>query len=63
MLNSVGVKFISIVHVYREVYRELHEVVGHLGVEGILALARQRFYRPNTSRDVENITSTDAAVV
>ena len=36
------------------VYRELHEEMGHLGVEGILALARERFYWPNLRRDVEH---------
>lgn len=35
------------------VYRELHEEMGHLGVEGILALARERFYWRNMRRDVE----------
>lgn len=28
--------------------------MGHLGVEGILALARERFYWPNMGRDVEH---------
>lgn len=31
----------------RTVYRELHEEMGHLGVERLLALARERFYWPH----------------
>ena len=38
----------------RTVYRELHEEMGHLGVERVLALARERFYWPNMRRDIEN---------
>ena len=38
----------------RTVYRELHEEMGHLGVERVLALARERFYWPHMRRDVEN---------
>ena len=38
----------------RTVYRELHEEMGHLGVERVLALARKRFYWPNMRRDIEN---------
>ena len=32
-------------------YRELHEEMGHLVLERVLALARERFYWPNTRRD------------
>ena len=39
---------------HRTVYRELHEEMGHLGVERVLALARKRFYWPNKRRDIEN---------
>ena len=38
----------------RTVYRELHEEMGHLGVERVLALARERFYWPHMRRDIEN---------
>ena len=38
----------------RIVYRELHEEMGHLGVERALALARERFYWPHMRRDIEN---------
>ena len=33
------------------VYRELHKEMGHIGVERVLALARERFYWPNMRRD------------
>ncbi len=38
----------------RMVYRELHEEMGHLGVERVLDLARQRFFWPNMRRDIEH---------
>ena len=38
----------------RTVYRELHEEMGHLSVERVLALARERFYWPHMRRDIEN---------
>ena len=38
----------------RTVYRELHEEMGHLGVERVLALARERFYWPHMRRDIDN---------
>ena len=34
----------------RTVYRELHEEMGHLSVERVLALARERFYWPHMKR-------------
>ena len=40
--------------IFRTVYRELHEDMGHLGVERVLALARERFYWPHMRRDIEN---------
>jgi hypothetical protein len=36
------------------VYSELHEEMGHLGVERVLDLARQRFFWPNMRRDIEH---------
>ncbi|KAK7918699.1 hypothetical protein WMY93_009983 [Mugilogobius chulae] len=36
------------------VYRELHEEMGHLGVERTLALIRERFYWPHMQRDVDH---------
>ena len=36
------------------VYRELHENMGHLGVDRTLHLARQRFYWPHMQRDIEH---------
>ena len=38
----------------RTVYRELHEEMGHLGVERVLALARERFYWPHMRRGIDN---------
>nr|XP_006822008.1 PREDICTED: uncharacterized protein LOC102809846 [Saccoglossus kowalevskii] len=35
------------------VYKELHEEMGHLGVERVVNLARQRFYWPHMQRDIE----------
>ena len=46
----------------RIVYRELHEEMGHLGVERALALARERFYWPHMRRDIETSSITHAAV-
>ena len=37
-----------------QVYRELHEEMGHLGVERVLHLARERFFWPHMKRDIEN---------
>lgn len=39
---------------HRTVYRELHEEMGHLGVERVLHLARERFFWPNMRRDIEH---------
>ena len=36
------------------VYCELHEEMGHLVFERVLALARERFYWPHMRRDIEN---------
>ena len=36
------------------VYRELHEEMGHLGVERVLDLARQRFFWRNMRKDIEH---------
>ena len=36
------------------IYRELHEEMGHLGVERVLDLARQRFFWPNMRKDIEH---------
>ena len=36
------------------VYRELHENMGHLGVDRTLHLARQRFYWPHMQRDIQH---------
>lgn len=38
----------------RLVYRELHEEIGHLGVERVLDLARQRFYWPSMRKDIDH---------
>ena len=34
------------------VYKELHQNMGHLGLEKVLHLARERFYWPNMERDI-----------
>ena len=39
---------------HRTVYRELHGEMGHLGLERLLALARERFYWPNMRRDINH---------
>ena len=36
------------------VYRELHEKMGHLGLERVLALARERFYWTNMRKDIDH---------
>lgn len=36
------------------VYKELHEDMGHLGVERVLTLVRDRFYWPHMQRDIEH---------
>ncbi|KAK2883193.1 hypothetical protein Q8A73_022126 [Channa argus] len=36
------------------VYKELHEEMGHLGVERVLTLIRDRFYWPHMQKDVEH---------
>lgn len=36
------------------VYKELHEEMGHLGVERTLTLIRERFYWPHMQRDVDH---------
>lgn len=36
------------------IYRELHEEMGHLGVERTLSLIRDRFYWPHMQRDVDH---------
>ena len=38
----------------RTVYRELHEEMGHLGLERVLALARERFCWPNMRKDIDH---------
>lgn len=38
----------------RLVYQELREEMGHLGVERVLDLARQRFYWPNMRKDIDH---------
>ena len=38
----------------RLVYRELHEETGYLGVERVLALARERFFWINMRKDIEH---------
>ena len=37
---------------HRTVSRELHEEMGHLGVERVLHLARERFFWPRMKRDI-----------
>ena len=38
----------------RVVYRELHENMGHVGVEKVLALARERFFWPYMRKDINH---------
>ena len=42
---------------HRRVYFELHEQMGHLGVERVLNLARERFYWPGMEEDVTNFVT------
>ena len=39
---------------HRTVYRELHEKMGHLGLERVLAVARERFCWLNMRRDIDH---------
>ena len=39
---------------HRTVFRELHEEMGHLGVERVLHLTRERFFWPHMKRDIEH---------
>ncbi len=39
------------------VFKELHQDMGHLGVERTLDLIRERFYWPQMSKDVENFVT------
>ena len=39
---------------HRTVFKELHEEMGHLGVERVLHLARERFFWPRMKRDIEH---------
>uniref|UniRef100_A0AAY4BQW0 Gypsy retrotransposon integrase-like protein 1 n=1 Tax=Denticeps clupeoides TaxID=299321 RepID=A0AAY4BQW0_9TELE len=39
---------------HRLVFKELHEEMGHLGVERVLHLVRSRFYWPHMQRDTEH---------
>ena len=39
---------------HRLVYKELHEDMGHLGVERVVNLIRERFYWPHMQKDVEH---------
>ena len=41
----------------RRVFRELHEDMGHLGVERVLSLARERFYWPYMRRDIQHFVN------
>ena len=41
----------------RRVYKELHEDMGHLGLERVLALARDSFYWPYMRRDIEHFVT------
>ncbi|KAK3752256.1 hypothetical protein QZH41_006589 [Actinostola sp. cb2023] len=41
----------------RRIYHELHEEMGHLGTERVLALARERFYWPYMRRDIEHFVN------
>lgn len=39
---------------HKLIYKELHEEMGHLGVERTLQLIRDRFYWPHMQRDVDH---------
>ena len=41
----------------RRVFKELHQDMGHLGVERVLSLARERFYWPYMRRDIEHFVN------
>ena len=41
----------------RRVFRELHEDMGHLGVERVLSLARERFYWPCMRKDIQHFVN------
>jgi hypothetical protein len=41
----------------RRVFKELHEDMGHLGSERVLALVRERFYWPYMRRDIEHFVT------
>ena len=36
------------------IFKELHEDMGHLGVERVLDLAKSRFYWPNMKEDISH---------
>ncbi len=40
------------------IYTELHDEMGHLGSDRVIALARQRFYWPHMKRDIEEYVTT-----
>lgn len=42
---------------HRTVFRELHEEMGHLGVERVLHLTRERFFWPRMKRDIEHFVT------
>ncbi|PFX26928.1 Retrovirus-related Pol polyprotein from transposon 17.6 [Stylophora pistillata] len=42
---------------HRAVFQELHEEMGHLGVERVLHLTRERFFRPRMKRDIEHFVT------
>uniref|UniRef100_A0A3P9KJ86 Gypsy retrotransposon integrase-like protein 1 n=1 Tax=Oryzias latipes TaxID=8090 RepID=A0A3P9KJ86_ORYLA len=39
---------------HKLIYKELHEDIGHLGVERVLTLIRDRFYWPRMQKDIEH---------
>ena len=42
---------------HRTVFRELHEEMGHLGVERVLHLTREWFFSPRMKRDIEHFVT------
>ena len=53
--TTVQFRQIVLPECYRQlVYRELHEEMGHLGVEKVYELAQQRFHWPGMARDIQN---------
>ena len=42
---------------HRTVFRELHEEMGHLGVERVLHLTRERLFWPFMKRDIERFVT------